>query len=245
MNYAAQNEALRLAGVAALNRALVAWEAGIVEPTRKAAGDPAFADDLAFINRTIHSEADGLGWAYARTAPLLKDFRWDGDFEWCGAFAAYAWAVVRADLRFHYFASTYRLFKYARYRSPPNKLYRYEKAAPAGTVERKFLELARERPEPKAAPVLTAKAVLELATFGVRAGDIVVVNGNDRWGQHITIARGVPDFQRQTLPTVEGNATGRGPDGKRFQGVTQNERPFSSLRHVYRPGFSDLVGVAP
>lgn len=229
---AAQDEALRLVGINALVRAVNVWGQGVMEPTRKSWGDPAYDDDRAFINLTIHSPTEGIGWPYARSLPLLKDFRWDGDFEWCGAFAAHAWHRVRPDLRFHYFASTYRLYRYARYQSPPNKLYRYEKAAPVGTVPRKYLTLPRTGPLVRAA---------QLKAFGLRAGDIAVVNGSDDYGQHIVVVRGEPDWKRLLLPCVEGNATGRGPSGERYQGVTQNDRPFDQIRHLYRPGFADLM----
>lgn len=223
-----QNEALKKAGQEALRLAIVAWNKGVIEPTRKAWGDPAFDDDRAFINNCIKSPSQGLGWP--SVSMTTKDYRWDGDFEWCGAFASYAWQAIDPNIRKHYYASTYRLFRYARYQSPPNKFASFLKKAPEGTVERKFAELT-------GTDAAKTKLVID---FVPQMGDILIVNGTDRFGQHITIVDSW-DPNTKTFETVEGNATGRGPKGQRYQGVIRQTRTIGQARHLYRPGFADLL----
>jgi hypothetical protein len=79
----------------------------------------------------------------------------------------------------------------------------------------------------------------------VQRGDIVIVGpeGGKRWGAHITLCDSV-DRSTKIVSTIEGNASGTGPDGDRYEGVIRQERPFpdSSLppkkyrvMHVIRP----------
>lgn len=51
----------------------------------------------------------GLHWTW------VKPYRRDGQFEWCGAFAAFCFGHVglKHDLRYRHLASTYRLFRWA------------------------------------------------------------------------------------------------------------------------------------
>lgn len=224
-----QDKALINAGENAIMYADRAWKKDIVDPTRKAWGDPAFAEDRAFINDIIKSERHGLGWPTVSVA--TKDYRWDGDFEWCGAFAAFCWDIVDLNIRKHYYASTYRLFRYARYLGPPNKFATFMKQAPAGTIARKYTELVGSD---------DAKAGL-VDVFAPRKGDILIVNGSDRFGQHITLIESW-DAQKRTFETIEGNATGRGPKGNRHQGVIRHTRTIAQAKHIYRPGFADLIG---
>jgi hypothetical protein len=223
-----QKEAIKKAGQEALRLAVVAWNKGIMDPTRKAWGDPSFDDDRAFINLCIKSPSQGLGWP--SVSMTTKDYRWDGDFEWCGAFASHAWQALDPDIRKHYLASTYRLFRYARYQSPPNKFVSYMKKAPEGTVERKFAELLGN----------DAAKIALVEKFEPQMGDILIVNGTDRFGQHITVVDSW-DPVAKTFDTVEGNATGRGPKGQRFQGVIRQTRPIAVCKHLYRPGFADIM----
>ncbi len=229
----AQDAELAELGKAAVTRGLSAWTQGVVEPGYKAFRDPEFDDDRAFINDLIHSY---LGWA--RCSAKTKDFRWDGDFEWCGAFGvAFCWNTLKPGIRKHYAASTYRLFKYARYQRPPGLLnFLFADAytqAPTGTVPRKTVELHASD------PVIRHQQVAE---FGVRPGDILVVGGGDRWGQHITVVRSY-DPALRVFSTVEGNATGRGPEqGSKYQGVIVRERGLAEARHLYRPGWADILG---
>lgn len=64
-------------------------------------------EGLARINDYIKSE-QGLGWNWG------DDYSKDSDFMWCGAFAAFGHQEVRLDLRKEHYASTSRLFSWAR-----------------------------------------------------------------------------------------------------------------------------------
>lgn len=46
---------------------------------------------------------------------------------------------------------------------------------------------------------------------------------------------------RCTFDTVEGNATGKGPNGERFQGVVTQVRALKDCRRLIRPGLCDLI----
>lgn len=83
-------------GTIALLRALEQWTAQINEATGKATID-------AYIR-----SADGLGWTWEPT------YARNGQFQWCGAFAAWCWSSVKPELRKEHFASTYRLRRWAR-----------------------------------------------------------------------------------------------------------------------------------
>lgn len=208
------------AGRVALTHGLLAWECGIQDPTRKAFNDPAFADDRKFIDHCIRSE-DGLGWSSC--SPFVKAYRWDGDFEWCGAFAAYCWAKagIRLDIRKRYFPSTYRLDRYGQYK----RAFVESVTKPAREVDwRKYLAITGDADD--------------VDHFEPRAGDILIVNGTG-YGQHITIVEKW-DSALMEFHTVEGNATGKGPDGQRFQGVVRQVRKLKDARRLIRPSPHDF-----
>lgn len=221
MRHAANVFDLAHAGRVALAAGLDAWSRGIQDPTRKAFDDPAFDEDRRFIDEIIRTDK-GLGWG--RCSALTKAYRWDGDFEWCGAFAAFCWsASIPLAIRKRYFSSTYRLDRYGRHKRafaevlPP---------LPLPALRRKHLVIGGET-----GPI---------NDFGPRAGDILVVNGSTfGWGQHICIVERWDNFNC-VFHTVEGNATGRGPDGQRFQGVVRQVRGLVSCRRLIRPGICDL-----
>lgn len=212
------DETLQHAGRVALNAGLLAWSQGIMDPTRKAFGDPAFADDRAFIDNCIRSP-DGLGWG--RCSALTGPYRWDGDYEWCGAFAAYCWhASIPLAIRKRYFPSTYRLDRYGQHKRA------FLEAVPVvdESSRRKYLALDGDADD--------------VDHFAPRAGDILIVNGKG-YGQHITIVE-VWDSAAMTFATVEGNATGKGPKGERYQGVVRQTRALKDCRRLIRPGLCDL-----
>ena len=74
----------------ALNRAEAEWNRVVIEPDAR-------IDDYI---RT----RDGLGWSWA------EQYKKNGQFAWCGAFAAYAWSSVRLDIRQKIFPSCYRFY---------------------------------------------------------------------------------------------------------------------------------------
>ncbi len=74
----------------AIARGLAEWEQTIIDPDRR-------------INTYIRTQA-GIGWAWE------KSYEKNGQFAWCGAFAAFCWTAVKLDLRKKIFPSCYRLY---------------------------------------------------------------------------------------------------------------------------------------
>ena len=66
-----------------------------------------------------------------------------------------------------------------------------------------------------------------------RAGDIVVVGKNKRWGDHITIFERWGDDGE--FFTVEGNAWGQTPQSGRREGVIRRARDVDEITAIYRP----------
>lgn len=146
-----------------------------------------------------------------------EDYDADGDAEWCGAFAAFCLisSGVRPEL--------------VRQKSPPEsgglgstyRLHCLAKAAPG-----RLISLASD----------------------LRPGDIASVGrpGKVRWGEHIVICteRPTPFDEASTFATVEGNATGAGPGGLRYEGVVRRSRPVmpSSSAKGFIFGFRPLPG---
>lgn len=100
---------------AVLKRARETWELDIFDPDR---GDVGAGRPLAVRSRdAIDSIIElGLGWESRQLGGTQKGpYRWNGDFAWCGAFAAWCWraAGLRAYLRDKSLASTKRLWKWA------------------------------------------------------------------------------------------------------------------------------------
>lgn len=56
------------------------------------------------INTYIQSK-EGIGWSW------IDDYKSNGDFAWCGAFAAFAYTRVKMDIRYKIFPSCYRMFQ--------------------------------------------------------------------------------------------------------------------------------------
>lgn len=193
---------LERAGAKAIERALSMWALDIYDPEL---GDDSIEGQQSrhFITDMIRS---GLGWTW-ETA-----YDGDGDFEWCGAFAAACWIDIKPELRKLYFSSTYRLDRYASYRS-----YNGENNVGKG----------RKWQEPEDGGFAWAP----------RAGDIALV-GHKSYGHHIVL---VEKYEDGRIFTVEGNATGEGPNGERQQGVVRRRRPLSTVRRIIRPSVEDLA----
>lgn len=243
---------LKAAGERALERALAAYDKGIIDPMTMTSAMK-HPESSKFIDRCIRSEEDGLGWKGA----LAPDgYRYNGDgFEWCGAFAAYAWAEsVTLELRRLYFSSTDRLNAWGQYK------------ALFGTENEKRVMAKYPRPDKdgRAFVALNERSFdtsLDrslVKAFDPRPGDILLVGGVvagggfRSWGTHVCL---VESFNPKTgeFATVEGNATGAVPGQvAKVQGVIRNVRklglrPGESLRtyharRLIRPGAKDLVG---
>lgn len=169
-------------------------------------------------------------------------YRGDGDVEWCGIFvgACYAKAGLRLELLRRYFPSTYRLQRYGSYRPVDDK----DPNRPPTTGDRRMMIALDE----------TSRALPKMPDGSdVRAGDIMLVGGVATGpGKHVTMIESVDAENR--IHTLEGNARGLGPDGKRRQGVilrsylvglTANQRHVSPTtyhpRWIIRPAPGDFA----
>lgn len=149
---------------------------------------------------------DGLGWIWE------EKYLGDGDFEWCGAFAARCYAAAGMPLRVRktFFASTYRLQRWASYRP--------------------FQSVTNDRPP--SGPYRLCVPLDEHSTSATLSvephpGDILLVGGvRSGPGKHVTI---VESFDGHVFRTIEGNASGLGPDKKRRQGIVKNFRSIGLL----------------
>lgn len=237
------------AGQLALSTARIAWQQRIVDPNRVLKNLD--LRSRAFIDHSIRSP-DALGWTWQ------SPYEWDGDFEWCGAFAVgFAWgaAGLDADQRELYASSTDRLNAWGQYRSM---------FGPKSVNER---EVRARFPKPDEGARLfialdedsTPKDLFDVG-YEARAGDILLVGGVPgsyrgarAWGTHVALADRYDD-RRGGFVTLEGNASGRGPDGKTYQGVVEQFRPIGlrgeksktyHVRRILRPGRPDARFVLP
>ena len=204
------------AGQAAIKRADELWALDIFDPRRADDSIPALSSK-ALITRMIRGK-DALWWDWE------PKYAGDGSFEWCGSFAAACWSSVKPSLRRTYFASTYRLDRYARYQ-PVNG----ERNTGSGRVLVEMDEHTTVRPE-------------------MRQGDIITVGpAGSGYGKHICL---VDKVKGNVVYTIEGNGNGRGPNGKR-QGVVRGYRAIGMqgmkeigttwhVRRLIRPSVEDL-----
>lgn len=204
------DEDLESHGRLAISEALRLWKLDIYDPPRSDKSVSAIASK-GHIDSFIRS---GLGWTWEPT------YAGDGAFEWCGAFAAWCWAGVKAQLRRQYFASTYRLDRYARYQSVNGELNRG-----AGRL------------------IATLDEHSNVTPWEPRAGDILMIGPpGSGFGKHITL---VESFDGKVFHTVEGNGTGTGPHGERQQGVVRAVRTLGGTgwhaRRLIRPSVEDLA----
>jgi hypothetical protein len=222
-------EPLADAGRIALCEAKQVWLRNIID--LPAAGTPAYARSQTAIDQMIRSEA-GLHWWW-----LDQPYR--GNFEWCGAFASYAWRAAGLALpwRYTYFASTFRLDCWGRYQAFENT----PNPRPEAGTPRKMIEL-----DEASGPMQAHFGTADLP----RAGDILLVGGvNTAYGKHVAIVENY-DTSTGVFTTLEGNATGAGPAGGTRHGVIRGHRPVGlpkgaspttyHARRLIRPAPSDL-----
>lgn len=201
-------------------RAKCAWEIDIIDPKRSDESIEA-KRSRSFIDSIVRGES-GLGWAWED--PYVHD----GQFEWCGAFAAYCWSPwIELATRKRYFASTYRLDRWARY-------------MPVGTAHAN----ARRPGDPDRLMATLDEGSRSLPDGIVpRAGDILLVGPKSggrilSCGAHITIVESYdPDLR--IFSTISGNGGGMGPGGKKRQGVSKAKYtiggPGYHARRLIRP----------
>lgn len=159
----------------------------------------------------------GLSWSWEDA------YKGDGDFEWCGAFAARCWRGLKERVRRLYFASTYRLDRYGSYRPVD-----HEANTGAGRLYAQLDEHSTSLP------------------FEPRAGDLLLI-GPKGYGQHICLIDWY-DHERREFHTIEGNGTGEGPHGEHQHGVVKGVRPLGAertgmwcARRLIRPSVEDLA----
>jgi len=216
---------LLVAGRKAIERALAAWQSDITDPPVDDTSDDAVRCK-AFIDACIRKPT-ALGWSWE------NPYKGDGDFQWCGAFAAFCWPDVKAGLRQLYFSSTLRLDRYASYRS-----YNGEINEGAGRLYQQLDE----------------NSVPTDLAFEPRQGDILIIGPGrpqhaavpaswHAYGNHICLVESF-DASRRIFRTLEGNGNGVGPHGEKQQGVVKGVRslggPGWHARRLIRPAIDDL-----
>jgi hypothetical protein len=205
---------LELAGKDAFQMAATYWAADVFDPaTGDRSGDAMRCKGE--IGKMIRER--GLGWTWEPEV-----YAGDGTFEWCGAFAAACWRDVKPELRKLYFASTYRLDRYASYQPAFG-----EENVGKGRLYGKLDEHTTRLP------------------FVPRAGDILTIGpAGSGYGKHICLVEYFDD-EKLMFHTIEGNGTGLGPKGERQQGVVRAQRPLGGkgwhARRLIRPSIADLV----
>ena len=196
--------ALASPSVVVLVAARAEMRRGVAEP-----GTDGMPNGAPIIDSYIRGP-QGLAWTTCdvKTWKPGVPYTRNGQFAWCGAFAAFCWgeAGLKADLRQKHLAGTGRLYRWAH-----------------GTAR-------------------------WVKPRDLRPGDIAVVGPEGSGdGEHITIVR---EVRANVIETYEGNAHGLGIDGKRYEGVVVQVRPFDppapqTYRVLYgvRPLAEDLVQV--
>lgn len=205
-------------GELAAQRMEVLWKLDIFDPKIGSKHSRA-----KFCLKEIEKIIRANGWSWA------LPYRGDGFPQWCGMAAGYAYAQAGFDTTWlrDYFASTHRLYCWAKYqnfnqRSKPNP-------RPPATVEDRRLYVDLRKP-------FTCKP---------RRGDIVIVgDGNPDVGDHVTVNMGY-DPVTKTFDTISGNGGGVGPKGHWRQGVSRRDYKIGAEGYapmfLIRAASSDLL----
>lgn len=207
---------LEIAGRRAVMEAARLWRLDVYDPKARDKSDHAERS-----RKVIDEILMAAGWEWQ------VPYKGDGQVEWCGLFAAACWRAGGIDPRWlsTYWASTYRLDVWARYRDFKTT---HPNPRPATGPWRLVAELT---PESTSLP------------FEPRAGDVLMIgDGTPAAGDHICL---VERYADGVFATYEGNGVGLGPDGKRRQGIVRGERRLGGsgycARRLIRPAPSDLL----
>lgn len=213
---------LTQAGQLALAEAVRLWHADIIDPSVADLTDPDRPGHERAIRSREHIDRMLKAAGWGGHAPYAGNRRGP---EWCGIFAAACWRVagIKPELLATWFASTYRLFAWAHYRSFNSKA----------------------NPKPPSGPYRVAVKLTGLRADQVntRAGDVLVVgDGSPEYGDHITIVKSYADG---VFATISGNGGGVGPDGKHREGVVARDFQLTGTGYralwLYRPAVGDLA----
>lgn len=215
------DERLRLAGERALAEAVRYWNLDVTDPSAWARG-PSADRSRKIIDEILILAGWGWKTPYRGNEP--------GAVQWCGLFAATCWraAGINPSMLATFWASTIRLAHWVRYRPWDEKHPNRRPTSSDGL--RKLCELGKGKKP----------------TFTPRAGDILIVgDGKPAEGDHITIVESY-NAETRTFSTVNGNGGGKGPDGKRREGVVRTDYAIDSGGYralwLMRPGIDDLLG---
>jgi hypothetical protein len=214
------DQALALAGTRALAIANATWQKDIYDPKASDTSADAVRCRKA-IDEMIRGTA-GLNW-YWESA-----YSGDGAFEWCGAYLASCWPGIKVSLRQTFYASTYRLDRYARYQPVGSDA----NAKPSTGPYRQIVNLDET-------------STRNSLTFTPRPGDVLLIGRKTGYGEHICVVESF-DAATETFLTYEGNGTGSGPNGEVQQGVVRGRRKLGGpagtwmARRLIRPAPSDL-----
>ncbi len=204
-------------GELAIAEALRLWRLDVYDPK---------ASDKSSHAAASREVIDGLlracGWGWQ------VPYRGNGQIEWCGIFAGACWRKAGLDPKWlaTYFASTYRLDLWARYRT---------------------FNPRHPNPRPQSGARLLAEldASSTAIPFAPEAGDILLIgDGSPACGDHITLVERY-DASRRVFFTIEGNGTGVGPAGNRREGIVRAERRLGGggycARRLIRPADWDFL----
>lgn len=213
-------DALTHAGELAALEAERLWKLDIIDPPI-GSKHPQAAVSLATINAIIATNGWGSNVSY----------RGNGPPQWCGMTAGACWARAGLDASWlpSYWASTYRLGIWARYR----RFSTTSKANPRPADEhdrRVYVQLVRGRS----------------LSIEPRRGDVLIVgDGEPADGDHVTVVVGW-DAPRRLFDTISGNGGGVGPNGNKREGISRRDYAIdaaSGYRAMWliRPAFGDLL----
>lgn len=233
--YTSLDAKLYAMGAVAVCEAKRAWLQNIVDLPARTSHD--YERCRSYIDALIRTPI-GINWTWED--PYLADTHGRGNFEWCGTIPALGWgaAGIKLALRVAFFASNYRLDRFARYKP----LEHTPNPRPATGPHRMIIELDEDS--------TPAEAVFEDGSRP-RPGDIMLIGGvNTGPGKHITLIEKF-DASSHWVTTIEGNGTGVGPRGNAMHGIIRAQRriglppgaapTYYFVRRIIRLGGADFA----
>lgn len=209
-------DALTRAGERAALEAERLWRLDIIDPPI-GSKHPRAPQSLAVINGIIYMNGWGSNVKYVGNGPP----------QWCGMTAGWCWQTAGLDEDWlpSYWASTYRLRLWARYK--------------------RFSSTSKANPKPTDASDTRVLEHVGDMDVEPRRGDVLLVgDGQPVDGDHVTIVVGW-DAKRRAFDTISGNGGGLGPKGDKREGISRRTYTIGSTGYrpmwLIRPAFGDLV----